>query len=97
MSDDFEKDLAASLKRARQSFEGAYGSELAELRARSAGELGIRPHTSDAEVYAALLATVEAASRNNVQTAQLKQSIESLGLVAVGIASRVSGLARLFV
>jgi hypothetical protein len=93
--DDFEAELKKSLERADAAFRGAFQKELKELLASSAEDLGIRPNTTDAEVYSKLIATVQAASAANLSPAQLKGRIIALGKTAVSIAKRVRSLALL--
>ena len=96
-ADDFEAELEKSLDRADAAFRGRYKNELKELLASSAEDLGIRPRTTDAEVYSKLISVVKAASAFNISQAELKDRIVALGKVGVSIAKRVAGLARLFI
>lgn len=95
-TDDFEAELEKSLDRADEAFRGKYKKELQELLARSAEDLGIRPRTTDAEVYSKLISTVKAASAFNISQGELKDRIVALGRTAVAIAKRVTSLAVLF-
>lgn len=96
--DAFEADLDAALQRGRIAFMGRYKNELNELAGLSHAEIdAITPDITDMQKYDELITVVKEASRVNLEQAQLKQSIEKLGSIAVTIAKRVPSLAKLFV
>lgn len=102
MSDEFdleafEADLDATLERGREAFKGKYKEELDELVGLSRAEVdAITPDLTDLQKYDELITVVKEASRVNLVQADLKQTIEKLGVVAVKIAKRVPSLAGMF-
>jgi hypothetical protein len=93
-----ERELREILRRIRAEFEGRYQPEIDGLLGLSRAEIdAISPDTTDLEVYSQLLEVVKDASRRNLAQAELKGRIEELGDTAVRIATKVAGLAKLFV
>ena len=69
-----------------QEFDGEFAEELKSLAGLSQAEIdAITPDTTDVATYKKLMAVVEAASRHNVQAAELRQQIQALGAIAVKI------------
>jgi hypothetical protein len=84
------------MKRADEAFRGDYAAETEELLGLSRTEIDeITPGALDLETYDRLIEVVKEASRVNVEQAELKRRIESLGDVAVRIAKKVTGLGAL--
>ena len=96
--DDFRRRLREELRKNREAFEGAYGSELDSLLGLSREEIDrVTPDATDLEIYDQLITVVKEASRTNVSQAELKARIQELGDVAVSIARKAQPLARLLV
>ena len=94
----FRSRVQAALDRADQAFQGQYATEIADLLALSEADIrGVSPAPTAMEDYNKLISVVKEASRVNVAQAELKQRIQGLGNVAVGIARRVPTLAALLV
>ncbi|MEO9869492.1 hypothetical protein [Ekhidna sp.] len=84
-------------KEADDAFDGKYKDELNQLYGLSREEIdAITPGTVDMRVYTKLMKTVEEASRQNMELAQLKKRIEDLGTVAIEIAKKVPTLSGMF-
>lgn len=91
------RELTRIIDQTRAEFEGKYGEELQSLLGLSKEQLEeISPQVESTEVYAHLIAVVRNASARNLSIAQLRSRIRALGEVAVEIAKKVPGLARLF-
>jgi hypothetical protein len=94
----FKKDLKRDLTNGREAFAGVFADELNELMGLSQDEIDrITPDGQDLEQYARLIAVVKQASRHNLNQAQLVSNIRDLGTVAVSIAKKAGGLAKLLV
>lgn len=92
----FRDRVRRALQQADESFKGRYKDEIAGLMGLSRAEIdAIAPGTTDVRVYDALITVVREASRVNLAQADLKAQIVELGEVAMDIARRVPGLARL--
>jgi hypothetical protein len=90
------KELQAIIRKNRAAFEGEYGAQVQELLALSRDDIdAITPDGADLAVYDQLIEVVKGASRKNISQAQLRARIRELGDVAVTIAKRVGGLAKL--
>ena len=91
----WEEEIAAALKESHKAFLGKYKDELKELTKLAPETIdGITPDSTDLEVYEKLIAVVKVASSNNIKQAELGERIKQLGSVAVTIANKVEGLAR---
>ncbi|HOX26899.1 MAG TPA: hypothetical protein PLL30_14310 [Candidatus Krumholzibacteria bacterium] len=94
----FRRRVRDSLRRADDAFRGEYKAEIDALIGLSRDEIdAITPDTTDLQTYDALITVVKEASRINLAQADLKAQILEMGEVAVAIAGRVPGLARLLV
>ena len=91
--EEFKASMHQKMTENREAFEGQYKNELEALMGLSKSEIdAITPGTTDIETYDALITIVKEASKVNLTQAQLKQSIEELGAVAIKIAEKVPGL-----
>jgi len=91
------RELTRIIDQTRAEFEGRYGEELQGLLGLSQEQLReITPDVDGTEVYAQLIAVVRNASAKNLSIAQLRSRIRTLGEVAVEIAKKIPGLAKLF-
>lgn len=91
--EEFKAKLQKKMAENRKSFEGQYRNELDELMGLSRAEIdAITPDSTDLQVYDQLITVVKEASAANISQAQLKQSIQDLGEVAIKIASKIPGL-----
>jgi hypothetical protein len=93
MPESFEQRLKRRLEENREAFKGVYANQLNALMGLSREEIdAIVPGTTDLEIYAQLIEVVNQASSVNLEQAALKSRIQSLGEVALKIASKVPGL-----
>jgi hypothetical protein len=93
----FGADVDSTLKNGRQTFQGIYQNAIDELAGLSPDEKAmIVPDITSQQKYQELILVVQEASKNNVAQAELKQRIENLGSVAVGMAKKITSLAGLF-
>lgn len=94
---ELRRELTRIIDQTRAEFEGKYGDQLQGLLGLSGEQLEeIAPRVESSEVYAHLIAVVRSASARNLSIARLRSRIRALGEVAVEIAKKVPGLARLF-
>ena len=94
----FRSRVQAALDRADQAFQGQYADEIAGLLALSEADIrAVSPSPTALVDYNKLISVVKEASRVNVAQAELKQKIQGLGNVAIGIARRVPRLGAMLV
>jgi hypothetical protein len=94
--DAFRRAVRTRFDEIDREFDGEYAEELRTLAGISQAEIdAITPDSTDVATYKKLMAVVEAASRHNVQAAELRQQIQALGAVAVKIVTeKAPALAR---
>ncbi len=96
--EDLDRELTEILRRNHEAFVGRYKGEIDELLGLSRDEIdAITPDLTDLEAYDQLVMVVKEASRRNLSQAELRARIQGLGAIAVQIAKKSRGLARLFV
>lgn len=94
----FKKDLKKDLADGRVAFEGEFADEINELLGLSREEIDkITPDGTDLQEYDKLITVVKAASRHNLSQAELVANIRELGDIAVSIAKKTKGLAKVVV
>ena len=92
----FNNAMQERLQHIDKAFDGQYSKELKKLGALSPNDVAaIAPGNEDTVVYQKLLAVVQEASVHNRSEAELAQNIKALGKIAVEIAKKVPGLAKL--
>ena len=92
----FSERLKRRAAENKQAFEGQYKSEIKSLLGLSKSEIdALTPDTTDLETYDQLITVVKEASRANLQQAELKNRILSMGELAVKIANKVPSLAAI--
>ncbi|GJL89847.1 MAG: hypothetical protein DHS20C03_35560 [Minwuia thermotolerans] len=92
----FQRRVNKARAETRAALDGQFGNHYRALRGLSESEIeAITPDRTDEEVYEVLMATVQEATRQNIEQAELVDRIKELGSVAVSIARKVPSLAAL--
>lgn len=96
--DEFDKLFAEDIDAIKNSTNGPYRKEIEELlhlsgQASVNGTIAIVP----TETYSMLITLVERASQKNLSQAELATRIRTLGDIAISIAKKVEGLAKVLI
>ncbi|MEQ8441235.1 MAG: hypothetical protein RIM33_11505 [Alphaproteobacteria bacterium] len=92
----FLQRLEQARAETRATLDGRFEDHYRGLRGLSQEEIeAITPDRTDEEVYEVLMATVQEATRQNIEQAELVNRIKELGTVAIAIAKKVPSLAAL--
>lgn len=94
----FQQRVREALRRADEAFRGGWGAEIEELLSLSRAKIdAITPDEVDLQTYDELIAVVREASRLNISQGELRSRIMALGDIAVKIAKKAPGLAKILV
>ena len=94
--EEMRRRMREAAERTRATLDGRFEDYYRGLRGLSRAEIeAITPDRTDEEVYEVLMATVQEATRQNIEQAELVERIKELGSIAVEIARKVPSLGRL--
>lgn len=83
---NFQAAVRSRLDEIDEDISGEYADDIRALSGLSEEEIdALEPGTADVTAYRKLIAVVEAASRHNAQTEQLREQVVALGDLAVKI------------
>ena len=91
--DDLRDRLKRASREAADETDRQLEAEITALKSATTADLeALKPHITDAEIYAQLIAAVKESTDRNESIAQLRDRVKRLGAGVLGVAKKAVGL-----